>query len=358
MIRVDTQTEKGRRWIDLYRGRRPLFACVLGFTETASIAGISAAGATPEARRYTCLADGEFFFPQDDRPPSFPLPSLANGVSPAFISRAIVEALEIPIRFFDAGCFVKPSFPAIDLGGRAARCLTAGKALPRSTVRHLFQQGLAWGEKLAEECDYLVLGECVVGGTTTAQALLSGLGIAAQGQIGSSHPRCNHEQKQAVVAKGLANVGEISEALDWVAAVGDPMQAVATGMTIAASRSCGVLLAGGTQMLAVFALTRAVASDRNLFWKPDRAIVGTTRWVADDTTGDAIGLARKIPEACLLAARLDFSTSRYPQLRAYERGFVKEGVGAGGCAIAANLYRGWNPKKLLAAVEELLARYS
>jgi len=36
----------------------------------------------------------------------------------------------------------------------------------------------------------------------------------------------------------------------------------------------------------------------------------------------------------LLATQLDFSASKYPVLQAYQQGFVKEGVGAGGCAIA------------------------
>jgi len=36
-----------------------------------------------------------------------------------------------------------------------------------------------------------------------------------------------------------------------------------------------------------------------------------------------------------LAADLDFSQSRFDGLRAYEAGVVKEGVGAGGAAIAA-----------------------
>ena len=39
------------------------------------------------------------------------------------------------------------------------------------------------------------------------------------------------------------------------------------------------------------------------------------------------------------------------QLRAYEQGFVQEGVGAGGCAIAAYLYKGWNQSQLRHAVE-------
>ena len=58
--RIYTQIDRGKRWLQQYRGRLPLFACVLGFTETGLIPGISAAGKTPEDRRFTAIADAEF----------------------------------------------------------------------------------------------------------------------------------------------------------------------------------------------------------------------------------------------------------------------------------------------------------
>ena len=57
MIRVYTQLELGQKWLELYRDRSPIFTCILGFTNTGLIPGISAAGATPKDRQYTCLAD-------------------------------------------------------------------------------------------------------------------------------------------------------------------------------------------------------------------------------------------------------------------------------------------------------------
>ena len=59
MNRVYTQTVQGQRWLRRYRGHRPRLACVLGFTETGLVPGISAAGATPEDRRFTAIADAE-----------------------------------------------------------------------------------------------------------------------------------------------------------------------------------------------------------------------------------------------------------------------------------------------------------
>jgi uncharacterized protein (TIGR00303 family) len=358
-IRIYTQSDRGRQWLQRHRGCAPVFACVLGFTETGLIPGISAAGSTPDDRKLTAIADAEFLINGPLPHPRYPLPPLAAGASPVLISRAVVETLDIPVYLFDAGLPQPPSVGSINLGGVPAACLTTGKALSAEIATHLLQQGLSWGEKLAADGDYLILGECVVGGTTTALAILTGLGFAAVGKVNSSHPHCNHGQKWLVVREGLqaggvwqTEKGSI-DPLSLVSAVGDPMQIAVAGMAIAASRRVGVLLAGGTQMLAVYALIRAIAQEFNLEWNPDQVVVGTTRWVAEDPTGDTCGLARDIGDVPLLATQLNFSTSRFESLRAYERGYVKEGVGAGGCAIAASLYGGWNSSQLLAAIETL-----
>ncbi|MEO1592039.1 MAG: TIGR00303 family protein, partial [Cyanobacteria bacterium J06632_22] len=47
----------GQRWLTRYRHQRPVYVCILGFTETALIPGISAAGATPADRQFTAIAD-------------------------------------------------------------------------------------------------------------------------------------------------------------------------------------------------------------------------------------------------------------------------------------------------------------
>ena len=409
MIRIYTQIPQGHQWLQQYQGRRPILACILGFTATALIPGISAAGATPEDRRYTAIADAEFLVNGVTPQPQYPLPPLTAGASPVLISRAVVEALELPVYLFNAGLPQSPAVPVIDLGGVPAKCLSSGDALPLGTVKHLFEQGLKWGQKLADVTDggYLILSECVVGGTTTALSILTGLGIRAVGKVNSSHPTCNHAQKWQIVHQGLRRAGlEIDPKQDnlpsidpfqLVAAVGDPMQIAAAGMVLAATRSCGVLLAGGTQMLAVYALAQALSQldasvlqpasdfaaqaslsetsmgeeDRGkegllsssnppiapLIWQPERIVVGTTRWVAEDPTGDTVGLARDIGSVPLLATQLSFALSRYPQLQAYEQGYVKEGVGAGGCAIATHLYQGWNTVQLLQAIEALVERY-
>ncbi|WP_392478974.1 nicotinate mononucleotide-dependent phosphoribosyltransferase CobT [Nostoc sp. C110] len=381
-IRIYTQKEQGEEWLRRYRGCLPVFGCVLGFTETGLIPGISAAGRTPEDRKYTACADAEFLYYGPEHKPQHPLPPLAAGASPVLISRAVFESLKIPVHLFNAGLPYPPAVPLIDLGGASAKCLSGGAAMEITTVHHLFKQGLLWGERLAANMQqsYVIFGECVVGGTTTALAILTALGIDAAGKVNSSHPICNHGQKWALVQAGLEKAGsseqdEIFQSqiltsvdpLKIVAAVGDPMQVVVAGMAIAASRSCGVMLAGGTQMLAVYALMSAIAQAYALSWQPEAVVIGTTRWVAEDPTGATVDLALSLEKGNLtqngrtpplLATDLSFADSRYPQLRAYEQGFVKEGMGAGAACIAAHLSQNWQQDQLLAAIESQLERLS
>ncbi|MBN3961624.1 nicotinate mononucleotide-dependent phosphoribosyltransferase CobT [Nostoc sp. NMS8] len=390
MIRIYTQKEQGEEWLRRYRGCLPVFACVLGFTETGLIPGISAAGRTPEDRKYTACADAEFLYYGPEHKAQYPLPPLAAGASPVLISRAVFESLKIPVHLFNAGLSQPPAVPVIDLGGAPAKCLSGGAAMEITTVHHLLEQGLLWGERLAANIQqgYLIIGECVVGGTTTALAILTGLGIDAAGKVNSSHPVCNHTQKWALVQTGLekmrgsreqgaggrgqdeifqSQIQNSVDPLELVAAVGDPMQVVVAGMAIAASRSCGVMLAGGTQMLAVYALMSAIAQAYALSWQPEEIVVGTTRWVAEDPTGATVDLALNLGKTSLtesgrtpplLATHLSFADSRYPQLRAYEQGFVKEGIGAGAACIAAHLSQDWQQHQLLAAIEAQFERLS
>lgn len=357
MLTVYTQATRAHAWINRYRHCRPVFACVLGFTETALIPGISAAGQTPEDRRYTAIADAEFLVTGQTAGAYYPLPPLTSGVSPVFISRAVIEPLQIPTYVFNAGLPTPPAIAAIDLEGSPAQCLSTGHALEISVVERLLQQGLNWGAKFAQDYpdSYLIISECVVGGTTTALGVLMGLGVDALGKVNSSHPTCNHQQKLALVQQGLAAAGYPQDPLAVVAAVGDPMQIVAAGMAIAASQEIGVMLAGGTQMLAVYALMQALVKSQQLNVDWSQIVVGTTRWVCEDASADCVGLAKSLAPVPLLATQLSFAHSPYPQLQVYEQGFVKEGVGAGGLAIAAHLSQDWDQTQLQRAIESLLA---
>ncbi|MCS6958903.1 MAG: TIGR00303 family protein [Pseudanabaenaceae cyanobacterium SKYGB_i_bin29] len=355
MIRVVSGGGRAREWLARYRGLKPAFVLVLGFTDTCLIEGISAAGATPASRKTTAIADAEFLY--WGRNVYFPLPPLIAGASPVVISRAVVQELGLPLYIFDSGLPQPPTVPTIGLGGAPSRCLSTGRAQDWATVDHLFQKGLEWGKKLAAAHPYLVLSECVAGGTTTALAVLTALGIDAHSKVSSSHPICNHQQKWAVVQQGLARSVNLRtrDPSTIVAAVGDPMQPVIAGMTIGASSYGGVLLGGGSQMVAVYVLAQKLAEYYGLPWQPDRVVVGTTRWVVDDPSCQLAELATEL-DIPLVCSELHFRDARYPQLQCYEQGFVKEGVGAGASAIVSHLYAQWSQAKLVQEIETTFAQ--
>lgn len=359
-IKVYTELTQGKAWLKKYSGCVPVFTCTLGFTKTALIEGISTAGATPESRRFTALADAEFLVNGVTPYPQYPLPPLDVGISPTFITRGVVERFNLPLMVFNSGLVRSHPVITVDLQGKIADCVSTGKALPLTMVEHLYQQGLIWGKKLAEKAkdSYVILSECVVGGTTTALGVLTGLGYDAREKVNSSHPICNHQQKWDIVQQGLhkANLGDVSDTLAIVAALGDPMQIFVAGVAISACDKVGVMLAGGTQMLAVFALIKALENNYSLSIPLENIIVATTRWVAEDKTGDTVGLAESIGNVALCATQLNFSNSLYPSLQVYEQGFVKEGVGAGGSAIASHLL-GMKKEELLQVIEAIVSRF-
>ena len=374
MVKAYTQLDRAADWIRRYGNQKPKFVGALGFTETALIPGISAAGKTPEDRSRTAHADAEFLANGVCDRVTYPLPPLIAGASPVMITRAIVQALSIKSYLFNTGLPAPLSSSiasdiftsdiieqTVRLSNAVARCVSTGQAMDIQRVKYLLAYGMRVGTTLASRQSkrYFILGECVVGGTTTALAALLGLGIDSAGRVNSSHPTCNHDQKLQIVQAGLdkfwASRPDRSDPnfpLQLLAAVGDPMQPFAAGFVIGAS-SGGVLLAGGTQMLAVYALARAIARAQDLFWKPENVVVGTTRWVAEDPTGDTVGLAEKIGDVPLIATQLSFATSHLEALQAYEHGFVKEGVGAGGCAIAGALHQNWDNDRMVLEIETL-----
>ena len=351
-------------WLTTYRDKQPVYACILSFTDTALIPQISAAGLTPEDRRRTAAADGAFLI--RGQTSQTPLVPLSAGISPAIISRAILNALAIPSHLLSTGLPVPLCVPHIELPKVIGNAVDTGHAMSLEQVHALFSAGRHWGQALAPSGSYLILAECVVGGTTTAQAVLSALGYSVEGCMGSSHLAGNHFQKSELVRKGIdawhqrealsslqQQAAQRQQAFRIVAAVGDPMQIVAAGMVIGASQKSGVMLAGGSQMLAVYALAGAITQQQKLFWRPEHVVVGTTRWVVEDSQADTVAIAQQLGVP-YLASQMSFLQSPYMQLRAYEQGHIKEGVGAGGCAIAAHLYQRWTRSQLRHAVEALV----
>ncbi|MBX9722278.1 MAG: hypothetical protein K2X81_12835, partial [Candidatus Obscuribacterales bacterium] len=201
---------------------------------------------------------------------------------------------------------------------------------------------------------YIVVAECVPGGTTTALAVLTMLGIEANGLLSSSVLSCNHQQRWQLVQEGISRTSfsqaQVEEdSLLAIAAVGDPMQAFVSGLSLAASPTVPVVLAGGSQMLAVWAILNKLAASRNLSINKEQIFVMTTKWVAFDPKA-AVQRLSVLTNAPLIASCPDFNASRHAGLRAYEAGHVKEGVGAGSLMALSHI-QGLSPEQILTAID-------
>ena len=325
------------------------FLLVLAATATAAVAGISAAGSTPESRRFTAAADGELVVLGPAAPRPHALPPLPAGVSPALVSWVVLEQLGLARRVVNAGVEAAPAMAHEPVPGcEPAACLSTGCALPLPQVRNL----LRWGEDFGrtwlrrQPGALLVVGECVAGGTSTAAAILQGLGVDGTGLVSGSLRQPPHQLRHQLITQGLQRSGHPGTVLELAAAVGDPMQPLVAGVILGCGGAAPVLLAGGSQMAAVLALALALARNRGQPLTPllRSTAVGTTCWVAREPGSNLALLLERVhgqlglPQAPLaMASTLDFSSCTHAALRDYEAGYVKEGVGAGGLAIAAGL---------------------
>jgi uncharacterized protein (TIGR00303 family) len=324
---------KAEAFIKELEGKKPLFVCTIATTETAKIQGISAAGENPEFTDYTPPADAELLL-LGQCTCIKGVPVTPDGIpTPALITKSALRLADIPVLVASGGLKVKPQIPFLDLGGKPGRDIRTGKAV--DNVEEVIQRATIIGSHLAKTADYLVIGESIPGGTTTALGVLSAMGIKAEGKVSSSMPENPHGLKTETVQAGLSASGEsfgslTKKPVKAISCLGDPMMPVFAGLTIGAAMQVPVLMAGGTQMTSVLAIVNTL--------KPDvlcNLAIATTRWVIEDSSSDIRGIVAQIADVPVLAADIDFTKSRFSGLKAYEKGVVKEGVGAGGASIAA-----------------------
>jgi uncharacterized protein (TIGR00303 family) len=314
----------------------PLFAGILANTLLSTVPGISGAGPSPEKTLLTPNLDAELI--TDGKITSTTSnPNTPTGCpTPATITRAMMVLTGIKPLFINAGLRFPPSVPCLDAYGEVAGDPRNGDALPAAA--RLFEQGKRMGSFLSAGSDLLVLGECVPGGTTTALCLLRALGYEAS--VSSSFVNNPVSKKEELCRQALerAQASGATAPLDLVRALGDPMMPVAAG--IAKTYTGTLVLAGGTQMLAVSALIKALG-------QRVPAVV-TTCYVRDDPTANVQALVRKIGVPVTYVDP-GFGDLGHAGLARYCIGEVKEGMGAGGAMYLANLM-GYTPAMIREAI--------
>lgn len=342
-----SQKKRTQRIIEKIWGKTPLFVCVIANTEVGKIKGISAAGANPNLTDLTPPADVELVELGKCRCIDG-VPVTPEGIpTPAIITRASLNLANIPFLTINAGLNILPQIPFVDVGGKAGGDIRKKQAVvsPQGT----FKKARIIGKNLAKLCDYLVVGESIAGGTTTALGVLVGLGYDALGKVSSSMPNNPHTIKMEVVKQALKKLND-RNVFSVIREMGDPMIPVHAGICVGAAKEIPVLMAGGTQMAAILAVIKEV--EKKIV---NNLAIATTNWIINDKTSDLSGLINEILSIPIIATKLSFVNSKYVGLQAYEKGFVKEGVGAGGAVIAAYIKSKGkiNSDKILKEIEKI-----
>jgi uncharacterized protein (TIGR00303 family) len=312
--------------------KRPLFCGILANTLLSTVPGVSGAGETPEKTLLTPVLDAELITngaitshkARPDTPTGCP--------TPASITRAMMDLCGIQPVFINAGLRDTPTVPCFDLYGKPGEDPRFRDAVPH--VLDLVKKGEALGRHLSKCSDLLVLGECVPGGTTTALCVLRALGYEAS--VSSSFVNNPVTIKEQICKVSLQRIkaGEITSPLDIIRYTGDPMMPVAAG--IAKTYDGSMILAGGTQMLAVCAVIKGHGGSL--------PFVVTTSYVRDDPTANVQNIADQIGVK-IIYVDPGFGDLGHAGLARYCIGEVKEGMGAGGAMCLAYLM-GYSPDKI------------
>ncbi len=328
------------------RGRGS-FVLVMAYTDTASIPGITVAGASPELMAYTPPLDAELV--HTGRIITLDEIAMTSEAipTPGIITRAAITLSDFREFYVDAGNKIPPFVPHYRVGNGPGGDVRTGKAVPNAKT--IIENARKVGRELAAQSEFLVIGETIPAGTTTALGVLQALGMDMKNVTSSSMPVNPQSLKSSVVREGLSKAGINGKCdpLQAIEAVGDPMMAATIGL-VQGAQDIPIILAGGTQMATVAILLSKMVDLSKL----DIAL-STTRWIVEDTSSSLFGILKEgntnIP---VIVANLSFARSKLPGLLAYEKGYVKEGVGAGGLA-AATILKGVHKEKIEDAVESM-----
>ncbi len=315
-------------------GKKGIFTCTVANTLTSTIPGISDAGDTPELTMFTPAADAELLV-LGKTVCMKGIPINPGGIpTPATLTQAALELSGMPYLIVNGGCKVVPNIPYVDMGGQYGEMITTGKAV--KNVKREYEMGKVFGELLAKSYDYVVISESCAGGTTTALAVMMAMGVIKENLVSSSSPKNPKELKTKIVNDALnaasIKVGDLAhDPLKAIECVGDPMMPANIGILIGAAKHVPVIVGGGTQLTAVIAA--AVELEPSIV---GNIFQGTTRWLMNDPNSSNARIMESISkDVPIVYVNMDYSSSPYEGLQAYEWGYIKEGVGCGGSSVAA-----------------------
>jgi len=341
-------------FIEYLRGKKATFMLALSNTKTYEIPGLTQAG-IPGLLHLTPTLDSEFVCLGEVRS----LDNIAEtpkGVpTPALITRAVHLLNPYSnIQLLNLGLQNKPQvsyFKTFDFDINPSARIDDGAKINAIEV---FQKAVEFGQKYTTNDDYIILGESVPSGTTTAKATALALGYDVEDKFSSSFKNVPNDIKQTTINDALKRVKKGDDVFNILSSVSDNMIIFVAGFILGLNNKIPLILAGGTQMASALLVVNSILKQMQGSIETSNLCLCTTSWINNDENSDIKALINMCDfDINSYYANFDFSKANHPALKLYDQGEAKEGVGAGG-ALVYGLLNGLSVQDITNKVEEFL----
>ena len=341
-------------FIESLRGKKATFMLALSNSKTANITGITQAG-IPGMIHLTPTLDSEFVCTGEVRS----LENIAQtpkGVpTPALITRAVhLLAPYGRVELLNLGLEIEPNveyFKIHNFNINPSQSIAKGAGIEAQEV---FQKGIAFGQEYECQDEYIILGESVPSGTTTAMATAIGLRHRVKEYFSSSFKEVPNDIREKTLKLALSHIAEKDDIFQMLSKVSDNMLIFNAGFILGLNDKTKIVLAGGTQMACVLLIVNRMLKIMGGTMPSSNLALCTTKWVANDENSDIKALLELLSFPInAYYSDFDFSQSEHPALKLYDEGEAKEGVGAGG-ALMYGFLNALSKKAITEKVEEFL----
>jgi uncharacterized protein (TIGR00303 family) len=340
--------------IESLRGKKATFMLALSNAKTYEIEGITQAG-IKGMLNLTPALDSEFVAIGEVRCLK-DIAQTPKGVpTPALLTRAVhLLSPYSDIELLNLGLEVVPQLDyttIYDFDIHPSNAIDKGASIDAQTI---FEKGVQFGQNYKCKNDYIILGESVPSGTTTANATALALGYDCKDKFSSSFKNVPNDIKEKTISKALQNIDKDDDIFAILGKVSDNMIIFNAGFILGINNTIPIVLAGGTQMASVLLVVNKILKTMEGQINTSNLCLCTTSWVYHDKNSDIKGLIEMSNlNISSYYADFDFSLSSHPALSLYDQGEAKEGVGAGG-ALMYGFLNGINKKDITQKVEEFL----
>lgn len=327
-------------FLEFLRGKKATFLLSCSVTKTCEIPNISQAG-IPGKLYLTPTLDAEFLCTKQVRSLE-DIAKTPKGVpTPALITRAVHELKAFSnIEILNLGLDVVPKvdyFKIHNFGINPSKRIDDGAKIEALEV---FQKGIEFAQNFQTLDDYVILGESVPSGTTTANATALALGYEGEGYFSSSYKNNPSNIKNETIQKALSRIDLDADIFEILSSVSDNMIIFNAGFVLGSrANNLKVILAGGTQMASVLLTVNSILRSMEGSIDSSNIALCTTKWINKDENSNIKALLEQLDFPInAYASTFDFALSTHPALKLYDEGEAKEGVGCGGalCYAAIN----------------------